>query len=134
VFATTLDRLVPVLSAAAQLCGMPESVGRDGGGRDAILLPLVCDPGALHRRRVWEAFAAKGRCGRWSALVELGARIRAAELDTFSVYRAPRPKQYRVVPGSTTTYGATMHWFDPEDAPEPEPAPKPRRRVRQLAR
>jgi hypothetical protein len=133
VFATKLDRSVPVLSAAAQLCGLPEAVSRDAGGRDGILLPLVCDPGELHRRKVWEAFAAKGRCGRWSALVALGARIRAADLEHFEPYRPPRPKQYRVT--QDTTWGPKMGWVDPEDNPAQEPAPVThRRRARALAR
>jgi hypothetical protein len=134
VTAVELDKLVPILQAAAQLAGVTATVHRDLGGADAISLPLVCDPGELHRRRVWEAWGAKGRCGRWSALVALGARIRAAELDSFAAYRSPRPKEYRIKPGSETTHGHQMYWFDPEDDPAQEPEPVTPRRARVLAR
>jgi hypothetical protein len=88
------------------------------------------DPRDLHRRRAWEAWqGGKGRrCGRWSALVALGVRIRAAELDRFAPYRAPAPKEYRIRPGSETTHGHQMCWFDPEDNPQQAAEPEVKRR------
>jgi hypothetical protein len=84
--AVELDRLTPVLQAAAELCGI--YTGRD----DTWLLPLLIDTTGLHRRRVWEAWRSAGeRCGRWSALAALGARIRAADLEGFELYREPKP-------------------------------------------
>ena len=70
---------------------------------------LVVDPAGLHRTALWHAWDTEqleriaadqaavaspfrgppvtlSRCGRWSALTELGATIRAAELDQFSAY------------------------------------------------
>src|SRR5262249_1620734 len=75
----------------------------------------------LHRRRLWEAWKAVGeRCGRWSALAGLGARIRAADLEG---YRTPKPLIRRQFPfGGPDSRGmyrvkitdprtrATQHW------------------------
>jgi hypothetical protein len=52
--AVELDRLTPVLQAAAELCGI--YTGRD----DTWLLPLLIDTTGLHRRRVWEAWRSAG--------------------------------------------------------------------------
>jgi hypothetical protein len=61
----------------AELCGVYS-------GDETTLLPLVIDPTGCHRRRLWESWRANdARCGRWSALAGLGARIRAADLDGF---------------------------------------------------
>ena len=83
-FAARLDKLVPILVAAVELCGIS---ARD----DTWLLPLLVDPTGLHRRKLWGAWRSAGeRCGRWSALAALGARIRASDLDGFEPYREPR--------------------------------------------
>jgi hypothetical protein len=100
------------------------------------------DPGELHRRRVLDAFAAEGRCGRWSALAALGATIRAwpaGQLDTFAPYRSPRPLEHRIRPsaGGDALHARYENYvYDPEDGPEqaPEPQPVKRRRIRQLVR
>ena len=63
--AAGLDRLVPVLCAAAELNGVAT-------GDEILLLPLVCDPRGCHRRRVWEAWRADGRCSKWSAPTAFG--------------------------------------------------------------
>src|SRR5262249_6085567 len=57
-FATQLTRLMSALHAAAQLTGkVPEAVKkRDGGGRDAVLIPLCANISDKHRRVVWEAW------------------------------------------------------------------------------
>jgi hypothetical protein len=129
--AAALDRLTPVLHAAAQLAGAPATARRDQGGKDAALLPLVCDPGTAHRRRVWEAWTAQGRTGRWGPLLALGVTIRALpELDGFQTYRTPAPMQTRTI--STGRGMSTEATFDPEDPDYQEPEPvKPR--IRQLA-
>jgi hypothetical protein len=63
-----------------------ELVGVSSKPRQAQL-PLVVDTTGVHRRRnTW--LATTGRAGRWGAIVKAGARIRAADLDT---YRLPRP-------------------------------------------
>jgi hypothetical protein len=78
-------------------------------------LALTVDPSSLHRRKVWECWeTTEGRCGRWSALAALGARLRAADLDGFEAYRRPKPmevKQIRVGPGIWQVLQV-----DPEDA------------------
>jgi hypothetical protein len=62
--------LVAVLHAAAQLVGTPQA------DDTAIQIPLVVgNLNKLHKRRVYEAWNAGGRCGRWSALFRLGASI-----------------------------------------------------------
>ena len=64
--AAELDSLVPMLCAAAELCGI-STVG------DTVLLPLLVDPTGCHRRRTWEAWKAAGartgHWGRWSPSV-----------------------------------------------------------------
>ena len=56
-YASRLDGLVPVLQAAAELCGVSTAA-------DEMLLPLVIDVTGLHRRRCWESWRSTGRCGR----------------------------------------------------------------------
>jgi hypothetical protein len=128
VHAAELDRLVPVLRAAAELCGVSSA-------DDTWLLPLVCDPSGCDRRRVWEAWKADAaRCGRWGALAGLGARIRAADLQGFEPYRMPRPlvrKQFPVGgPNSRGIYRPEI--IDPENE-DYVPPEEPKRR-RALAR
>ncbi|HYB34400.1 MAG TPA: hypothetical protein VEF72_00395 [Mycobacterium sp.] len=130
ILARQLTTLIGPLHAAARLTGtVPESAGRDGGGKDAVLLPLVCDPGELHRRRVWEAWEAKGRCGRWSALVAHGVRLRgwpADQLEAFGPYRPAKPLEERYEPVALGI--SERHLVDPEDPSYQEPEPvKPRR-------
>ena len=125
-----ISALIAPLHAAAQLTGrVLESAGRDLGGRNAVLIPLCVNVSDLHRRRLWEAAASEGRCGRWSALVALGARIRgypAAELDTFEPYRPAKPMEQRFEPVAVGI--STRYLVDPEDAnyQPAEPAKKPR--------
>lgn len=87
--------------------------GRPTGGRDCRWNP--CNPtgrthiahgrsgrtpppprlGMLaHRRRT---------SGRWGAMVGLGARIRAANLEGFTAYRKPQPLQEKWVPAGLVT-------------------------------
>ena len=122
--AAELDRLVPVLRAAAELAGISTA-------DDTVLLPLLVDPGDAHRRRVWEAFKADGvRTGRWGALAGLGVRIRACELLELAPYRLPKPlvhKQFPAAgPDNRGVYQAVT--IDPEDEGY-EPPGEPRRRA-----
>ena len=81
---------------------------------------LTVDANGLHRRRVWEAFEETGgRTGRWGALRALGARIRAADLDSYEPYRKPKPMEVKQIRHGI---GVRQILVDPEDAPEPEPA------------
>jgi hypothetical protein len=129
--AAELDRLVPVLCAAAELCGTSTR-------EDTMLLPLLIDTAGLHRRRVWEAWQASGeRCDRWGALAGLGARIRAADLEGFEPYRARKPlirKQFPVGgPDSKGIYKPVL--IDPEDEDHTPPPEEPKgRRGRVLVR
>ena len=87
----------------------------------------------LHRRKIWQAFGARGRTGRWGALTALGATIRAWPADRLAElepYRIPAPLQERINPASGAW--ATVDAEDP-DYREPEPEQPWRRRIRQLA-
>ncbi|MHA7293902.1 hypothetical protein [Arthrobacter sp. HLT1-21] len=88
VTAAELDAQIPALTAAAKLAGT-RITNNDG------LLALTVNPGKLHRRRVWEAWEAEGRTGRWAALVKLGATIRACDLATYTEYRQTQPIETR---------------------------------------
>lgn len=124
VYAAELDRLTPVLQAAAELCGIDT---RD----DTWLLPLVINTTGLHRRRVWEAWRVEGgRCGHWAALAGLGAQIRAADLDGFEPYRTPKPlihKQFPI-PGPNNRGIYRPEIIDPEDPDYTPPVEEPKRR------
>ena len=110
--AKELDRLFAVLLDAATLAGIP--VAADRGSRIA----LACEPGTAHRRRVYDAWETRSRCGRWPALLALGVTLRAAPLDGSAPYAEPGPMQIRQVP---VNLGAGVHGtnqvpYDPEDA------------------
>jgi hypothetical protein len=105
VLAQELASLVPVLAAAAKLAGARVLNNDDH-------LPLTINPGNLHRRRVWEAWAATGRGGRWAALTKLGATIHAPALEDIKPYRQPQPMQIKQVPAP---YGIKQVPYDPED-------------------
>lgn len=111
--AKELDRLFAVLVDAATLCGI-----RDADSNPGTRIALACDPGTAHVRRVHEAFAGRGRCGRWAGLLALGVTLRAADLEGFVPYADPAPITIRQVPVSL---GAGVHGVkqvpsDPEDA------------------
>jgi hypothetical protein len=112
--AGTLTRLLPALAAAAALAGIANT------DRDTVRLSLTVDARDLHRRRVWEAWTADGRCSRWSALHKLGVRIRACPLGEFTPYREPAPLQEKE--RFTGRGVGEVFVFDPED-PQPEPEP-----------
>ncbi|HYB35863.1 MAG TPA: hypothetical protein VEF72_08825 [Mycobacterium sp.] len=120
-FAARLDKLVPVLVAAVELAGVS---ARD----DTCLLPLLVDPTGCHRRRLWEAWRSAGeRCGRWSAVVGLGARVRAADLDGFAPYREPKALMHKQFPTRERgIYKPVV--IDPEDEDYVPPPEEPKRR------
>ena len=103
--AARLDALVPVIAAAAALGGVDTR-------RDEAVLPLVVDPAGAHRRRVWEAWAAKGRAGRWSAIIACGALVHAGPLDQVTSYRRPKPIEHV---RETRDGFVTTRAVDPED-------------------
>ena len=77
------------------------------------LLALCVDVTGLHRRRVWECWErTDGRTSRWSALIGIGAVLRAAALDGLQPYRRPRPMEVRQV---RVGIGIRQEPFDPED-------------------
>lgn len=108
--AQQLTQLIPVLQAAAELAGHPAATAES-------VLPLVCDPGQAHRRRVWEAWESNGRCGRWSALNAVGVSIRAAQLADLAPYRKPRPMEEQWVQVDRGQHRRII--VDPEDSPQP---------------
>lgn len=89
-----LDVLLPVLRAAAELRGLPLNDGQ-GLPDEAALFALACRvDDTVHRRRAWEAWQSRGRCGRWANLIALdGITIAAADPDNFQRYREPKPMQ-----------------------------------------
>jgi len=91
------------------------------------VLPLACDPGNQHRRRVWEAWDANGRCGRWSALHARGIPIRALpNLGDFELYRLPEPVQHVQQQIAGQPRGIVKNVLvDPEDNPERLPPISP---------
>jgi hypothetical protein len=119
-YAHKLTESLPALSAAAQLCGIRDV------DTDPVLLPLVCDPGQVHRRRVWEAWATDtGRCGRWAALHRANIPIHAYPADSlgsFESYRPARDIEHRLVPtGTVGVYDEIT--VDPESASYTPPEP-----------
>ncbi len=98
--AATLNDTMPLLVLAAQLAGARIHAPNTPIG-------LVADVTGLHRRRVWEAFEEG-----WAALLDLGATLRAPDLEDFQDYRAPKPIEYRNVQGEI---GIRRIEVDPED-------------------
>ncbi|KAA1243113.1 hypothetical protein F0Q45_25855 [Mycobacterium simiae] len=118
VLAVELDGLTPVLYAAATLTGAPAEVASPLTDADTWRLPLVTNPGALHRRRVWEAWQATGRCGRWAALHKLSAEIRAhAKPEALQPYAQPEPFIVKYEPGPKGGHQKVV--YDPHDSDQP---------------
>jgi hypothetical protein len=112
-YARRLSELVEPLVAAAELA----AVKILDTERDTILLPLTVDTAGQHRRKVWTAWLrTDGRCTRWSALVEAGCIIRAANLDEIEAYAELRPIEHRQrqIPGQPRGTYETVT-VDPED-------------------
>jgi hypothetical protein len=115
-----IDAAIPVLSAAAALCGIPA----DGSRESAVALTL--DTTGHKRRYVWTAWETTGtRCGRWSALHAAGVTLRAARTaEDAAPYRKPKPVETRQVPVGRGRW--EYREIDPEDefeAPASAPAP-----------
>ena len=122
-----LDELVLPLCYSAELTGLritaaDEQIAQSwwqADVADEAVIPLVCDPGQLHRRKVWDAYEnTTGRTGRWGALVAVGATIRAPlSLDGFERYRRPKPiiHKQRQITGAPLGYIENVA-LDPEDA------------------
>ena len=123
--AAKLTELIPALLAAAQLTGLRIDMADERINEawwsavidPAAIFGLTVDAGTLHRRRVWDAFNTEGgRCGRWSALVAAGARIRAVALADYQPYRQPKPlihRQQQILGAPMGTVRAVT--IDPED-------------------
>lgn len=109
--AAALDEWLRVLTAAGRLAGVPAADDTE------IAISLAVDTGKIHRRKLWTAWHATGtRCGRWSALLALGAELRAHKHPArLAPYSAPRPFQVRWVPGPHG--GHVQQVTDPEDDP-----------------
>ena len=137
VAAASLTALVPPLIACAQLAGVRVDAADERIAQawwqapidDAATFALTVDAGELHRRRAWEAFDTEGgRTARWGPLVALGARLRAADLDTFAPYRRPAPlvHRQRQLAGRPIGYVENVV-IDPEDQRPAVPAIEPAR-------
>jgi hypothetical protein len=130
--AQTLDSLVDVLAAAAELARRPDQGSEIGGDRVSFLLPLCVDVKGLHRRQVWHAFRDEDvpepgpltrqalsapaepeavRCGRWGRLARLHAKISASNPAELQLFPPPKPR------GVKFDRQGRSHPFDPEDLP-----------------
>jgi len=126
VSAARLTQLVPGLVSAAQLADVrldsaDERLAQPWWSAPVdptAELALVCDPGTLHRRRVWEAFeTVGGRTGKWGRLLALGCTLRAHDLDGFEKYRLPLPIKHEQRQVLGAPRGVIEHvQTDPEDS------------------
>ncbi|MDL5350561.1 hypothetical protein [Microbacterium sp. zg-YB36] len=97
-----LTATMPLLILAAELAGTSIT-------NPTAPIGLVADVNGLHRRRVWEAFEQG-----WTALVELGATLRAPELHEYEEYREPLPIEIQHEQVGRGTWRNVE--VDPEDA------------------
>jgi hypothetical protein len=116
--ALALTALLPQLRAAAQLPGVQAPKGTT---QACIDIGLVVSATDIRRRRVWNVWNTLGaRAGRWGALVSLGCRLRAVDLDSFQTYRECQPITEQWVPHGI---GHRRVLIDLDDElPQPEPA------------
>lgn len=129
-----LNRLATPLKAAAVMAGVCE----DTADHD---LALMVNPGEADRRQLWDAWeielretkaaraaannspfnsapVTRTRCGRWGAVLGVGALVRACPPEEFREYRRPMPMVEQVRDGKRTM-------VDPEaDDYRPPPPPK----------
>jgi len=105
VLAGKLDALTDALADAAILAGTKINNQPDKFG-------LVVNAEGVHRREAWTAWnTSNNRCGRWSALHQLGCELRAAELGEHKPYREAHPLEKRHVRGR---FGVRTVTIDPE--------------------
>jgi hypothetical protein len=102
-----LDELLPVLCAAARLCGADPDVAATGSQR--LGLGLTVEPRKAHLRKVAQAF---GQTDRWQTLTDLGVTIRAAD-NPLTTYPELPPRMRCI----DTDRRVTSH--DPLDGPLP---------------
>ncbi|MFC8039614.1 hypothetical protein ACFUOZ_09690 [Paenarthrobacter sp. NPDC057355] len=108
IHAAELNAQINALKTAAKLAGatIPNN--------DAHLA-LTTNPGSIHRRRVWEAWeTTEGRTGRWGALLKIGVKLGAPDLDKYSFYRRPMELETKYRQGFR---GSIPYIVDPEDTP-----------------
>ncbi|GJO06029.1 hypothetical protein NJB1907E19_37150 [Mycobacterium marinum] len=103
-----LDQLLPVLLAAARLCGADRDVAAYATAR--IGIALTVDPRKAHKRRLTEAFAGPNR---WQRIRELGASVRANPDPLAPPWQLPDP--FRCVDTNRS-----VRWHDPLDGPLPD--------------
>ena len=125
-FGNQLSKLIDPLAAAASLAGVPDT------DSDTTRLPLCVDVDGHHRRKLWTAWSQSGgRCGRWSALHQLGVEIRAANIDGgLEAYRLPAAMETReetIRNSDGQAVGIRRVPFDPEDNPSALPPIDPRK-------
>lgn len=111
VHARDLDIGANILTLAARMAGVP----MDKRKTDELQVGLTVDATGLKRRDVWAAWDdTEHRCGRWGALLAVGARLRTVPLDQVESYRRPRPIETRYVPGTLPGSWRPVE-FDPEE-------------------
>lgn len=115
--AAQLDELAVLLQTAAMLAGVQNTETNQKAAapelwqlaQKSMLIGLACNPGELHRRRVWEAFDQG-----WAKLVELGVELKAADLQAYEPYRKPKQMLQRKQLRADGLYEHVP--VDPEDA------------------
>jgi hypothetical protein len=75
------DELLPVLIAAARLCGASADIG--AYATHQLGLSLTVDPQRAHKRRLYESFP------NWQTLRDLGARIKASADPLVGAWQLP---------------------------------------------
>lgn len=100
-----LDSVLFALASAADLAGV-----RGLSGNTSAYLGLVMHPSAegQERKRLWEAWGSNGRCGRWSALLGTGEKLKAIqapnEYTPYAAYQGVYEKHERGQIGSRPYY------------------------------
>jgi len=118
--------LVPLLAAGAN-AGLVHPGGADTAASGSqswqtksMVLGLVADvTGVENIRHAWDAIDGSGRTGAWGALLRVGAKIAAKDLDAYEPLRRPAPLIEKKVDRGDGTYGYVV--LDPE-APDFEAA------------
>ncbi|MDC9015126.1 hypothetical protein [Mycobacterium marinum] len=103
-----LDQFLPVLLAAARLCGADPDVAPYTTSRLGVVLSI--DPKKAHQRRLVEAWATPTR---WEKVRGLGAEVRANPDPLAPPWQLPDP--IRCVDADRR-----LRWWDPLDGPLPK--------------
>jgi len=115
----SIDMLTAEVDQAARAVQfMARLAGVESAEDDATAISLLTDTTGAHRRRVWDGWSAVGRGGKWRALIDAGAKLKANDLDKLEPYAQPEPMQVEHVTtlsANKVTTTRTTTYVDPED-------------------